>query len=347
MILFSNIYITDVHVNGVGSYINREMAKTADKLDVYMYCLASISKIYPWKKVIIKTKLDEKYEARREELNKFIETEFSGYDLIIENDRNETQEECQRDYDLLDDNLIWFTGNHDHAFIDNDYTDFRKFVNAFVNKTGVFSLQYSHFPEFLYEPFFFSKPVKYYDEYFELFGKYHHSLHIISKELYKYYWFEVDLPKDQIWGRVDNFKEGVFHKEFNTFIPYKEFCRHYDGYQHCASPFPNYLVPVLEIPDGFFENNIKINYSPTYKEGYTNLNPKSSSLKIWDSQGTDYWYSKKFIPKFWLPRISEFIDDFSSKEENTLNDNFIMRNLQFIQRVNYPEVKTKIFNAYM
>ncbi len=52
MILFQNVYITDTHAKGVAAFQDRQMAKDFDKLDIYKYCLASISKIYPWKKVI-------------------------------------------------------------------------------------------------------------------------------------------------------------------------------------------------------------------------------------------------------------------------------------------------------
>ena len=45
MILFQNVYITDTHAKGVAAFQDRQMAKTFDKLDIYKYCLASISKI--------------------------------------------------------------------------------------------------------------------------------------------------------------------------------------------------------------------------------------------------------------------------------------------------------------
>ena len=93
MILLFNVFITDTHAKGVGAYQNREMAKSFDKLDVYKYSLASLANVYPWKKVIINTKLDENYSGRREELNNFIREEFGKYDLLIRDYRNETPEE--------------------------------------------------------------------------------------------------------------------------------------------------------------------------------------------------------------------------------------------------------------
>jgi len=346
MILFFNVFITDTHAKGVAAYQNREMAKNYDKLDIYKYSLASLSNIYPWKKVIISTKLDENYNCRREELNNFIKQEFGKYDLIIRDYRNETQEDWQKDVELLDDNLIWFSGNHDHVFIDNDYKYFSRFVNDFNNKTGLFALQYSHWPEFLYDPFFFGKKAEFDGRYIKMFGQYHHSLQIISKDLYKYYWFNFDLPKDQVWGRTDNFISDIFKDEIEIYVSLKEFCRHFDGYQHCALPYTNNIVPVLEIPDGFFQNNIRINYSQQYKQDYTNINPRAYSLKIYDKNGFDFWYSKKFIPPFWNGRIKEFINDFEDKDESTNNDMFLLKQLQLINPIPSFELKQKIIEAY-
>jgi hypothetical protein len=345
MILFLNVFITDTHAKGEGSYQNREMAKIFDKLDIYKYCLSSIAKIYPWKKVIINTKLDENYKHRQEELNNWISQEFNGNDLTVRDFRNETQEQWQSDYDLLDDDLIWFSGNHDHIYIDNDYQYFRDFVNSFSSKNGKFALQFSHWPELIYEPFVFGTAAEITSKYLRMVNRCHHSLHIISKELYKYYWFNVDLPKDQKWGRTDNFFSDIFEESIEIFVPMKELCRHFDGYQHCARPYPNYMVPVLEIPDGFFENNIKINYSASYKDGYTNVNPKALSLKIFDQNGTDFWYSKKFIPPFWLSKVSEFIHDFN-EDENTLNDLYLTKQLQIINPIPHYDLKKSILETY-
>lgn len=345
MILFLNVFITDTHVIGNGTYQNREMAKNSDKLDIFKYCISSISKIYPWSKVIINTKLDENYKHRREELNNWIYSEFSGHNLVIRNYRNETQEQWQADYELLDDNLIWFSGNHDHIFIDNNYKYFRNFVDKFSDKTEKIGLQFSHWPEFIREPYDFGTASEVTADFVKMVGRYNHSLQIISKKLYEYFWFSFELPKNQIWGRTDNFVSDIFDQNVEIFIPMREFCRHFDGYQHCARPYPNQIVPVLEIPDGFFDSNIKINYSQTYKDNYTNLNPKTNLLRIYSHEGTDFWYSKSFIPTFWLPKIKDFIHDFSD-DENTLDHMYLTKQLQCINSIPNNDLKFSICKAY-
>jgi len=332
MILLFNVFITDTHAKGVGAYQNREMAKSFDKLDIYKYSLASLANVYPWKKVIINTKLDEKYSERREELNNFIREEFGKYDLLIRDYRNETQEQWQKESEILDDKLIWYSGNHDHVYIDNDYQYLFECTESIKNLDGLFSMQFSHWPEFIFEPYFYFRPKQFSVFAMQVLGVYHHSLQIISKELYEYYWFSKELPKDQVWGRTDNFFSDAFKDEILTFVPTRELCRHFDGYQHCPRQYQNDLVPVLEIPDGFFEKNIKINVGLQYKEGYTNCNPYNKNLKIFSTEGTDFWYSKDFIPKFWLSRVSELKNEFSSETNNRLsNREFAKRQLHLLK----------------
>ena len=348
MILFFNVFITDTHAKGVAAYQNRENAKSFDKLDIYKYSLASLANVYPWKKVIISTKLDENYSHRRDELNNFIQQEFGKYDLLIRDYRNETQLEWQKDYELLDDNLIWYSGNHDHVYIDNDYQYLYESVDLIKDLPGLFSMQFSHWPEFVFEPYDGFKQKQFSVFAMQIIGKYHHSLQIISKDLYKYYWFEQELPKDQIWGRTDNFFSDVFHEEILTFVPVRELCRHFDGYQHCPRQFQNNLIPVLEIPDGFFDSNIKINIGPDYKEGYTNCNPYNNKLKIFSDEGADNWYSQDFIPKFWLPRISSIENNFPEDITNkSLNLEYIQRLLHFLYFLPQDEFTNYIKTSYL
>ena len=348
MILFFNVFITDVHAKGVAAYQNREMAKSFDKLDIYKYSLASLANVYPWKKVIINTKLDENYSHRRDELNNFIKEEFGHYDLYIRDYRNETQEEWQKESENLNDNLIWYSGNHDHVYIDNDYEYLHESIELIKDLPGLFSMQFSHWPEFIFEPYAYARPSQFSTFSMQIIGKYHHSLQIISKELYNYYWFEHDLPKDQIWGRTDNFFSDIFSEEILSFIPLRELCRHFDGYQHCPRQYQNDLVPVLEIPNGFFEKNIKINIGLQYKEGFTNCNPYNKNLQIFSKEGSDLWYSKDFIPKFWLSRISELHNEFSSEANNKFsNIEYVKRQLCLLKYLPEDDFTNSIKRMYL
>jgi hypothetical protein len=88
-------------------------------------------------------------------------------------------------------------------------------------------------------------------------------------------------------------------------IPLKEICRHFDGYQHVQPIITNNQCPAIDIPPGFFENNIKIRYGyDDYKEGWVNINPKNDYYYAHNTSGTDYKFTLEDFPLVWKSRIS-------------------------------------------
>jgi len=85
-------------------------------------------------------------------------------------------------------------------------------------------------------------------------------------------------------------------------IPKAEICAHYDGYMHI-----NQKVPPLFIPDGFFEEKIKIRYGYTdIKKGWVNINPSSKYFSYQDHEnGADLKIRLDELPIFWKSRVSE------------------------------------------
>ena len=60
MIFLNNVYITnETNPFSGGFAYDRGNLHFQDKLDIYMYSLASLAKAYPWKKAIIYYKLHE------------------------------------------------------------------------------------------------------------------------------------------------------------------------------------------------------------------------------------------------------------------------------------------------
>ena len=361
MILYINVYITQEAMAGQFNNV-RENAKYHNKLDVYKYMLASLSNFYPWKRVIINTKLDEYYEARREELDNFINQEFSQYDLIVRNTRNEYQKEWQDEYDNFNDDLILYLGNHDHIFIDPDPSYFASVVDKFRGSEDYVGIQFSHWPELASYPWCAVESNRNFelnDDYFTYDIYNVHAIQVITKKVYHHWWFDYQLP-DIVFGRSDYFTTPItkFHKynDLKFVILFREIARHYDGYQHCHFPFRNPVCPVIELPDGFFENDIKINYSTNYVSNKTNINPITNKLKIYDNDGFDYNMSKKYIPHFWKNRISEFTDDFSQMKdvwtENELDELYINRVLGYWNHLpnhfclTAQEIRKRVHNWY-
>jgi hypothetical protein len=94
-----------------------------------------------------------------------------------------------------------------------------------------------------------------------------------------------------------------------TVIPKNPLCGHFDGYDHTLGgefPISKELFPPLFIPNGFFENKIKIRYGyEDYKEGWININPLKEKYIFKDKNGTDLKISIENIPLFWKEKISK------------------------------------------
>jgi len=149
MILFCNTFITEQSAKNNWNYqkqIPRKNLKSFSNFDTFKYSLASLAVAYDWSKVILKISLDDCYKDRQDELEIFIKEEFKNFNLILEWQRNEYQNDWKKDYKLLDDNLIWYYCNHDHIFFDSskDYLD--ELVNEMKDEE-LCSLGFSHFPE--------------------------------------------------------------------------------------------------------------------------------------------------------------------------------------------------------
>jgi hypothetical protein len=363
MILFCNTFITETPVNpswGYQKQNSRKNLKSFSSLDIFKYSLASLSIAYDWSKVILKISLDDCYKHRQEELEYFIKKEFGRFNLILEWKRNEYQNDWKKDYELIDDNLIWFYCNHDHIFIDSSKDYLTQLVEEIKHKE-LFSLQFSHWPENIrtakmgghYLPY---DPSTYMIEnnYISVDSISFDSIQIITKKLYYEWWFDgefnnIKLPRPDYFGvGLAEIKPMPIHK---TLIPLKEICRHFDGYHHVNPPITNDQCPAIDIPDGFFNNNIKIRYGyDDYKEGWVNINPKNPHYYAYDKSGTDCKFTLEDLPLVWKDKISSL-----DLNKDTDKEEMIQYRLKSILEMIYTseqysidkEVENKVLNEYL
>lgn len=358
MILFINTFITDKVMPGsqvqAHRQWNRQYLKEFSSLDVFKYSLASLAPIYKWKRVILNISLDEIYIEKKDELERFIKQEFDGFPTHISWKRNEYQLEWQKSYDLLDDDLIWFSCNHDHICLDSN----SNYLNHIVSKMREeqdkpISSYFTHWPENIayvsrtYKP----KHLKIYDDYATINQETCDSINIISKELYKTWWLSKKLPDnlkfprpDWMWNMLSNFFQVPHQKQY---IQFKEQSRHFDAYYHMTRN----QCPALNIPDGFFENQIKISIGNKNKiDGYTWLNPCIEKFSSEDFCGVDYKILEEDIPLFWKKRINEinrFDIDKNIFIENRLKSVFNMINLNYTTPHIFDEsIKEKILDVW-
>ena len=352
MILFCNTFITEAKpIIGKGNVV-RDNLKSFNNFDIFKYSLASLAIAYNWSKVILKISLDDCYKHRKDELEQFIKDNFSQFNLVLEWQRSEYQNDWKRDYELLDDNLIWFYCNHDHIFFDSSKDYLAELVDE-IKDEELCSLQFSHWPENIRTA---KKNPKYNinDNYISFESINFDSIQIITKELYRRWWFEGEFNHVKL-GRPDFFGIGLaeikpmpMHK---VIVPFKEICRHFDGYQHVQPIIDNNQCPAIDIPIGFFENDIKIRYGyDDYKEGWTNINPKTINYYAYNTTGTDYKFTLNDLPLIWKDKISVIDSNIKIDEEEILTHRLKAIFNMFNTSEYFPidsEVENKIFNKYL
>jgi hypothetical protein len=360
MILFCNTFITETKPAIGKGFVFRENLQSFSNFDILKYSLAGLAVAYPWSKVILKISLDDIYKHRQQELEDFIKIEFKNFNLILKWERNEYQNDWEKDYELLDDNLIWFYCNHDHIFFDNSTQHLEELVNKMENE-NLCSLQFSHWPENIRTAKLGGSdltrnPSTYqvHDNSLSIVSTNFDSIQIITKDLYYSWWCEgefnhIRLPRPDFFGiGLAEIKPIPHHK---VMIPLKEICRHFDGYQHVYPQITNNQCPAIDIPPGFFENDIKIRYGyDDYKEGWVNINPKNPNYYAYNKSGVDYKFTLEDLPLVWKNRISSI-----DLNPNIDEEEMLQYRLQSVLEMVYTsemfiideEVKNKILNNYL
>ena len=364
MILLCNTFITEKRPPTGNWDVVRGNLKNSTNFDIFKYSLASLSVAYPWSKVILKIDLDEMYKDRKNELESFIQEEFKNYKIDLSWKRNEYQKDWIKTYEELDDNLIWFYCNHDHIFFDST-PEYLKELTSTLENQKLTSLQFSHWPENLRtaKSGGHSSPInpstyKLLNNCLKINCSNFDSIQIVTKDLYYEWWCVGDFPTIKL-PRPDYFGIGLAEiKQLpiqTLTIPLKEICRHFDGYNHIpphlGGPITNDQCPAIEIPKGFFENNIKVRYGyDDYKKGWTNINPKNQNYYSYDKSGTDYKFTLNDLPLVWKNRIS-VVDSNPSIDEIEMTQHRLKSILEMVHTSEQyqvdKEVEEKILIEYL
>jgi len=310
MILLYNIYLDDkIRIPGFlfrGLYRN-----DSHSVEVFKYTLSSVVDSYNWKKVIINVEFADSLQDKKEELFSYIKNLFKKYELILSDKRCGYQSDWKKLYEILDDDLIYFCCNHDHVFIDDNTDDFKKCVDEFRSTFSQESatLYFSHWPEVMM--MFLNSKVNIKNTFAYTNSENIDSIQIITKKTYHQWWFTKNfestfLPRTDYFGYSIPYTPNKYQA-----VPYKEYFKHYDGYTHITpnqndkALISNISSPLF-IPNGFFDNNIKINIG--YEEnidGEVNINLSKKNYTVIDKNGTDLKIYKNEIPFFWKNKITK------------------------------------------
>ena len=315
MILFINVFITDKRFYQP-RLIPNDPRYTPNRGDVFKFMLSSLS-VIDWEHVVIYYELEDEYAHQYNDIDAHINDLFSC-DKQIYHYRNYNQSMWQESVLRLDqfsDNqLIWFTCNDDHIFIDSSVS-YLEYIMQKQREMLEFSpyvtSHISHWPEMMAlrvnSGEFTREIVDDNKKYFVMQWKNADGVSIINKGLLKYWWFENDYG-DDIYRRTDEPLYSVVSPEMKTIVPYREIVRHFDGYGHVGID-PNECPPLF-IPDGFFQSQIKISScKKPNSNSYVYLDVKNRKTKAFTKSGTDIRCLLNEIPLFWKPKIIETIDE--------------------------------------
>jgi hypothetical protein len=302
MILFINVLITEDRMNS--GVRNRGFLNSPRRMDVFKYCLASYAAIPHWTKVLLFIQLELEYQERETELKDYAKQLF-GKKLQYYSWRNTNQPQWQETLQkhILDDPdpLIWFTCNDDHTFIDYDLKSIEDALNL-IEPTKLQSFYFSHHPEMM-KAVAMQGHKRATDNLFWVTGGNIDSIQLVTKEVLRHWWFDTNYGKT-VMPRSDWRYGNCRSDSLKIYVPIKECCRHFEGYP--TIPIDVNLCPPLDIPEGFFENNIKIAFClPKPDNSWTSFNPLNSNYKISNPEGTDYKLMLEDIPLFWKDKVTE------------------------------------------
>lgn len=234
---------------------NKRPSNRYSRLDVFKYTLYSY-RLLPFTHIYLYILLDNEFIQFREDLNNYIHDIFKGKKINIEFNRYTSQELWTPIIENLvnvhgEDELVWFTQNDDHVFIDFNLDVLNEGLELLKNDSSTHkSIYFSHWPEIIRMSGKYSEPI--------LIGNYVKfnlslldSIQIFNlKFLYNvmvlYKWKSDHLRIDSILNELTCRPAEEDPLNQKIFVPLRELVRHFDGYGHVAmdeTACPRLLLP--------------------------------------------------------------------------------------------------------
>lgn len=314
MILFCNVLITDAPY----SRYDRGRFPDTSNADIFRYFLASMS-VIPWEAVYVFCGLEGCHatEDTRNQITSSFEEAFAHVqDKSLTSRRLITLGAWRTALAPLlakhRNSLIYYTGNHDHIFIDYDLDCLNactSFVQFYRKQNPYLSIPYSHW---LFEISDRSQCLLH-SHYFTMSASQRRdAIQILTPELMHRWFFKESQHMDPASRvrRSEDLGGWLGAETFLRVVPNRELARHYDGDSHISISCFDY--PPLHIPSGFFERNLRIatypvggrDYAALEQEGYTVLDPSCRDLAISKAGGVYARQCVQDIPLFWRSRIA-------------------------------------------
>jgi hypothetical protein len=301
-----NVKITD---HRLGNYQRAPWSPFSGRFDIFKYCLASYSVLEPVvDKFIFFLDLAE-LSHRQAELEAYMLSLFPKDKLEIHwfriNYTHEWRQLCNKFTN--DDELIWYSGNDDHIFIDSNLDMVRSAISTLNNDPDPLSIVfYSHWVSQLRMSMLYQGTLTDDKDFIKYPWQNFDAIQLMKVGRFKRYWNDTDCGNNIIF-RSDGLDQYGLKMLSTIYVPTKEIVRHYDGDGHIGPAFSN-IAPPLIMPPGFFENDLKIRIGFNDRDhGYTNFNPAAEWLYDANPNGVDYRWVEEDIPLFWHSHISNII----------------------------------------
>lgn len=268
MILFSNVLITDRRFS-TGS-VNR-----ANRLDVFKYTLASYAVIPEITEAIVYCELESGHAARQTELWDYITALFPDAKVTLCAHSPSTQHQWRVALEetglLTTTEPILYLGNDDHVFIDYDLDVLREGLDLMAREPAgqINSLHFTSWTESISTVFGLGEYTRD-GRYWVTDQFYVDAIQIVNAAYFQHLFYGLELG-DLYVRRTDPILDNWYpylggyryplvsgheHPPVKSFLPLRELVRHFDAYTHVEVPTSH--CPVLTIPPGFFEGNIRI-----------------------------------------------------------------------------------------
>ena len=255
MILLLSCFITSER-------IRKEANKNRySRFDIFKYTLFSYKDI-EFTELYLFILLDQEFKDKQDSLTQFIHSTFSNLHedkIHIVCDRYYQQKQWNPFMNLLmkkhgPDELIWFTQNDDHVFIDFNMDILNEGLELLKNDTSKHkSIYYSHWPEILKmsgkyeEPILKGNYIKFNRTMLDSIQIF--NLNYLYSMMVRYKWRvnhkRIDSILSQVTSRGND--DNVFNQ--TIYVPLREMVRHFDGYNLFTD---NTICPALELPSNTF-----------------------------------------------------------------------------------------------
>lgn len=301
MFLYMNVYISDARLTP----INRGYLRKESRSDVFRYMLSSLACIDRITDGVVRVEFDAPYANQFDAIVKHGKEVF-GNKIKFINKRATTSTEWQQHlaHDIAhipDDESVMFFCNDDHIFIDSSLDMLYTCIDAMeADKEPYKAIVLSHWPEHLkVAKASFCTKLEEHKDFITFYWGSDDSYQIVNARLLRK-WFDSRQPGHPGWlPRSDGAFWNV--QQYKAWVPKKELVRHFDGYgpqNMCIGE-----APPLEIPEGFFTGNIRIDIGgDSRRSGWTLFNP-DMPVKTTHTNGADYKWVEEDIPLFWRNKI--------------------------------------------